>query len=80
MRDRRGVLMLMYDIPVSNSEQRREYSHFRKAILREGFMQMQESVYVRLYRNYTLAAGDVERIRGEAPKGGSVHLLPLSLG
>ena len=79
MRDRRGVLMLMYDVPSKSAVERREYTHFRKAILQEGFIQLQESVYVRLYRNYSYACTDVERIRSIAPEGGSVQLLPLSL-
>ena len=48
MQDRRGVVMVFYDLPMGTSAQRRHYTVFRKHLMREGFVQMQESLYVKL--------------------------------
>lgn len=48
MRYRIMRLMVMFDLPVETSEQRREYRKFRKKLINEGFMMMQYSIYVRV--------------------------------
>ena len=70
---------MMYDLPFDTPAQRREYSRFRKALTENGFIPMQESVYIRLLRNVSSAAAEAERIRTYAPKEGTVHVLQLSL-
>ena len=34
----------MFDLPVGTSEQRREYAKFRKFLIKNGFLMMQESI------------------------------------
>jgi len=41
----------MFDLPVDKPELRREYSQFRKALLRHGFTMLQYSVYVHYVRS-----------------------------
>ncbi len=41
-------LMIMFDLPVETSEDRRIYRKFRKALLNEGFLMIQYSVYARV--------------------------------
>lgn len=48
MRYRVMRLMVMFDLPVETSEQRREYRRFRKSLINEGFCMIQYSVYVRV--------------------------------
>ncbi len=42
----RYVGLLMYDFPMRTDEEIREYNHFRKNIIRKGYYQLQESVYI----------------------------------
>lgn len=79
MRDRRGVLMLMYDLPVQTADQRRVYNSFRKTLVKKGFVQMQESVYVKLFRNYAAITGEIAKLRAIAPVEGRVQALPLTI-
>ena len=37
-------VMVMFDLPVVTTEQRREYTRFRKYLLKNGFVMMQESI------------------------------------
>lgn len=48
MRYRVMRLMIMFDLPVLTSENRRNYRKFRKALINEGFLMMQYSIYVRV--------------------------------
>lgn len=41
-------LIVMFDVPMDTSDQRRAYRHFHKALIREGFLMMQYSTYVRV--------------------------------
>ena len=51
MRYRIMRLMVMFDLPVETSENRRNYRKFRKALINEGFLMIQFSVYVRVCVN-----------------------------
>lgn len=79
MPDRRGVLLLMYDLPNATPKQRQVYYRFRKALAATGFISVQKSVYIRLLRNVSSAASETAKIRAIAPSEGTVNVLQLSL-
>ena len=41
-------VIVMFDLPVKSSADIREYNHFRKYLIKTGFIMMQESVYCKL--------------------------------
>ena len=41
-------VLVMFDLPTETAENRRNYTKFRKYLIKSGFMMMQQSVYVRL--------------------------------
>ncbi len=41
-------LLVLFDLPVTTTEERREYTKFRKYLIKSGFMMFQESVYCRI--------------------------------
>lgn len=41
----------MFDLPVVTAHDRKEYTKFRKYLLKSGFLMLQESVYCRLIPN-----------------------------
>lgn len=68
-------MMLLFDLPSVTYIDRKAYNRFRKFIMKEGFIMMQESVYVKLLLNNTAAKLQSERIRENAPTKGIVELL-----
>ena len=48
-------ILVMFDLPTETSEDRRNYRKFRKNLIKNGFIMMQESVYVRLAISYRKA-------------------------
>ena len=79
MSDGRGVLMLFYDLPASTPAERRTYCQFRKKLIRSGFQQMQESVYIKLLRNMNGISNELHAIRAASPTEADIRALPLKL-
>ena len=71
-------LFAMFDLPVETKEQRRDYAQFRKLLLKQGFVQLQLSVYAR----YSASEESVEaarmRIRASLPPRGQVRLIAVT--
>ena len=44
-------IMLFFDLPTETLQQRREYTRFRKHLLKSGFLMLQESVYCKIALN-----------------------------
>lgn len=71
-------VIVFFDLPVLTCQQRKEYTKFRKFLLRSGFMMMQESVYCKLALNGTVVRGIVDNVHKNSPKEGLVQLLTVT--
>lgn len=71
-------MIVFFDLPVETVLERREYTRFRKFLIRNGFMKMQESVYCKLVLNQTAANIMQENIRKNKPAKGLVQLLVIT--
>lgn len=78
MRYRIMRLMIMFDLPVETSEERKEYRKFRKNLINEGFIMIQYSVYVRVCVNKKSAEFTEKRIESFLPSKGVVQSLILT--
>ena len=70
-------VLVMFDLPTETSIQRRNYRKFRKSLIKNGFIMMQESVYVKLAMNQGSADLIVKSIRKLCPKEGIVQVLQI---
>ena len=68
-------LMAMFDLPVDTKDARRQYAQFRKALINDGFMMLQYSVYARYCPSEEVASSYKQRIRPFLPPDGQVRLL-----
>ncbi|MGA2232324.1 MAG: CRISPR-associated endonuclease Cas2 [Tepidisphaeraceae bacterium] len=71
-------LFAMFDLPVKTRRQRREYTRFRKSLLREGFSLLQFSVYARYCVSEEVSAAHCARIRDFLPPEGQVRMLAVT--
>ncbi|GEP23986.1 MAG: CRISPR-associated endonuclease Cas2 [Lentilactobacillus diolivorans] len=71
-------LMVMFDLPVETSEERRAYRKFRKALINEGFLMIQFSVYVRVCVTRQSADFMEKRIAAISPDSGIIQSLMLT--
>ena len=68
----------MFDLPVVTATERREYTRFRKFLVKNGFLMMQESVYTKLVPNDSAARWTVENLKKNTPVEGLVQALMVT--
>ena len=71
-------VVAMFDLPVDTKEARRAYTRFRKMLLRDGFSQMQYSVYIRHCASEENAAVHIGRVDAGVPDAGEVRVLTIT--
>ncbi len=71
-------LLVFFDLPMLTDKDRREYTKFRKYLIRNGFIMMQKSVYSKLVINNVVSAAVKQRIRNNLPADGIVELLEIT--
>lgn len=68
----------MFDLPVETSKQRRAYRKFRKALINEGFLMIQYSIYVRVCVSKQSAGFLEKRINEFIPESGIVQTMMVT--
>lgn len=68
-------LLCMFDLPMESGEEKRAYRNFRRDLIKEGFVMMQYSVYVRVCHSREYANRLEKRIQKFIPEEGNVRLL-----
>lgn len=71
-------LVLFFDLPVDTAKQRRDYRLFRKFLLKDGYLPLQESVYAKLVVNDGAAGSAIARVRKNRPPAGLVQILKVT--
>lgn len=78
MRNRVVRTIVFFDLPNIYARDKKNYLKFRKCLLNEGFIMMQESVYSKLILNTQQSELLVERIRKQAPQKGLIQVLTIT--
>lgn len=68
----------MFDLPVETAKNKKDYASFRKFLIKNGFLMMQESIYCKLAQNATAAENIVENVRKNKPAEGLVQVLKIT--
>lgn len=71
-------LVVFFDLPVETAKQRKDYRLFRKFLIKEGFLMLQESVYAKLTITDANASSVVARLRKNKPSRGLVQVLKVT--
>lgn len=71
-------ILVMFDLPAQTAHDRKEYTKFRKHLVKSGFMMMQESVYCKIALNAGMAEAVIENIRKNKPTAGLVQVLKIT--
>lgn len=71
-------ILVFFDLPVNTTEERRAYTKFRKFLIKNGFLMLQESVYCKLALNSTAASAIIEQVHKNSPTQGLVQLLTVT--
>lgn len=68
----------MFDLPTTTNDDIRQYTKFRKYLLKSGFIMMQESVYCKLALNATVVDSVVNALKKNKPETGLVQVLTMT--
>lgn len=71
-------VLVFFDLPVITEENRRAYRKFRKFLLKNGFLMLQESVYCKLALNSTAVRTIVDSVHKNKPEEGLIQLLTVT--
>lgn len=78
MRDRIMRTIVFFDLPNIYSKDKRNYFLFRRFLINEGFIMMQESVYSKIVMNFQQSMLLVDRLKKKAPKKGLIQVLTIT--
>ena len=71
-------VLVMFDLPTDTAKARRDYSHFRKKLLRDGFSMLQYSVYIRHCASEENADVHDKRVEHWVPDDGEVRIVRIT--
>lgn len=71
-------LIVMFDLPTKRAKERKAYQLFHKFLVKDGFTQMQYSVYLRVCPSPENAEVHIGRVGANLPPDGEVRILQLT--
>lgn len=71
-------LMVLYDLPVVDKEDRKVYAKFHKFLLRNGYDMVQFSVYARICNGQDSVDKHLARLKMNLPGDGSVRCMQVT--
>lgn len=71
-------VIVMFDLPVNTSKQRRTYRLFRKWLIEAGFIMMQESIYSKIVLNPSAAKFLIAQLKARKVNEGLIQALIIT--
>ena len=71
-------ILVFFDLPVETTEDRRNYTRFRKLLIKNGFIMLQESVYCKLLTTPTVEQSIKHLLEQNKPPEGVVQSLMVT--
>ena len=71
-------IIVFFDLPTETNEDKRNHRHFRKALIKNGFIMMQESVYSKLMTSPSVENSVNNLIQKNKPPKGLVQSLVVT--
>ncbi|MFG5919547.1 CRISPR-associated endonuclease Cas2 [Sneathia vaginalis] len=68
-------IMIFFDLPTTEKQELKDYREFRRFLIKNGFMMLQESVYVKMLLNTTTVNNFIVKLKDNLPKQGLVQAL-----
>lgn len=71
-------LLVFFDLPIETAAQKKAYRLFRKFLIQDGYLMLQQSVYAKLVVNDGAAGASIMRLRKHRPPDGLVQVLRVT--
>ncbi|MBQ6252074.1 CRISPR-associated endonuclease Cas2 [Ruminococcus sp.] len=79
MRDRKGIILIAFDLPTETSENRSDYRKFRSYLIKNGYIMFQESIYYKIIKNTLNSSKEIREVSVNSPRDGNIIALPLTI-
>jgi CRISPR-associated protein Cas2 len=70
--------LLIFDLPTLNAYERKEYRKFRKFLIRQGYIMIQFSVYVKAFNGQIKTSEEVKKFADVIPKDGNIRIIKVT--
>lgn len=71
-------VIVFFDLPSVTLYDKKQYRKFRKFLVTEGFIMMQQSVYSKIVLNNSVLKAEVKKIKEKCPSKGIVEILTIT--
>lgn len=71
-------MLVFFDLPTLTAEDRRNYRHFRKVLIQNGFIMLQESVYCKMMTSPSVENSCRKLIHNNKPAQGLIQILSVT--
>ena len=71
-------IFVFFDLPTSTKKDKRDYTDFRRFLLKDGFMMMQFSVYSRICRGDDSVEMHKKRVKEHLPQKGHIRMISIT--
>ncbi len=71
-------VIVFFDLPVISLADQQNYRRFRRFLIKNGFLMLQESVYAKLALNSTQVSQIITEVKREKPDKGIVQILSVT--
>lgn len=71
-------VLIFFDLPTLTVNDRQNYRNFRKFLIQNGFMMMQESVYSKITKNMSSAEAITFKVKQNIPPDGLVQMITIT--
>ena len=71
-------ILVLFDLPTETKKDRKQYSIFRKKLLKDGFTMFQFSIYTRHCSSRENADVHLKRVKASLPPAGKVGILTIT--
>ena len=70
-------ILVLFDLPTHTLSQRNQASHFRRTLLKQGFLMFQLSIYIKHCLTLAEVHKYTKRVIHHIPSKGNVHILTI---
>ncbi len=71
-------LFVFFDLPVTTKKERKAAALFRKNLMKDGFVMLQFSVYIRHCASYESQTVHIKRLKSMIPEHGMISILSVT--
>lgn len=78
MHERKGVILVSFDLPTDTKANRTAYRTFRSYLKKHGYIMFQESLYLKIIKSTINTDKEIKELKNNSPKIGDIIALPLT--